>query len=89
MPLAAAVSRDRGRPVLGQGNEVGCIASIVAGELTYAGLYYGWIPASWAHGFLPVMPVIAVTVAVLVLVSMTTGQEDISEEVSKDAVTTE
>jgi len=50
----------------------GCVTSIVSGELTYAGFYYDIIPADWSGGFLPVIPVILVSVAVLILVSLVT-----------------
>lgn len=50
----------------------GCISSITLGELTYAGFYFGWIPASFTLGFLPVVPVIAVTTAALISVSLLT-----------------
>ncbi|MEM2892377.1 MAG: sodium:solute symporter family protein [Thermoplasmata archaeon] len=51
----------------------GCIASIVAGELVYAGLYFRVIPDDVTLGFLPVVPVVAVAVAVLIAVSLATG----------------
>jgi len=50
----------------------GCIASIVAGEMTYAGFYFGVIPASAKFGFLEVMPVVAVSVVVLIAVTLLT-----------------
>lgn len=53
----------------------GCMASILAGELTYAGFYFNVIPASMSYGFLPVIPVVAVSVAVLVVVSLVAGRE--------------
>ncbi|OGS43003.1 MAG: hypothetical protein A3K76_01175 [Euryarchaeota archaeon RBG_13_57_23] len=48
----------------------GCIASIAAGELIYAGFYYEILPSSLTGGFLPVIPVVLVAVAALVLVSL-------------------
>ena len=51
----------------------GCIGSILAGELTYVGFYYGIIPGGAALGFLPVIPVVAVSVVVLVAVSYLTA----------------
>jgi SSS family solute:Na+ symporter len=50
----------------------GCIASIIAGEATYAGFYYGHIPSDLSFGFLPVVPVMIVTVVVLIAVSFLT-----------------
>jgi SSS family solute:Na+ symporter len=50
----------------------GCIASIVAGEMTYVGFYFGIIPASAKFGFLEVMPVVAVSVVVLIVVTLLT-----------------
>ncbi len=60
----------------------GCIASIVAGEMTYAGFYFGVIPASAKFGFLEVMPVVAVSVVVLIAVTLLTkpGQERIDAQ---------
>ncbi len=49
---------------------VGCIASIVVGELMLIGFHYGVIPAAWSGGFLPVTPIIAVTIVVLVIGSL-------------------
>ena len=54
----------------------GCIASIVAGEATYAGFYYGIVPASWTGGFLSVVPVIIVAVIVLITVSLATSKRE-------------
>jgi len=51
----------------------GCIGSILAGELTYVGFYFGIIPAEAKFGFLEVMPVVAVSVVVLVAVSLLTS----------------
>jgi len=55
-------------------NKWGCLASIVAGEATYAGFYFGHIPSDLSFGFLPVVPVIIVTVVVLVAVSLGTAR---------------
>jgi SSS family solute:Na+ symporter len=52
----------------------GCVASILSGELIYAGFYFGWIPAGYSFGFLPVIPVVAVAIVVLVLVSLATSR---------------
>ncbi|HEX9907996.1 MAG TPA: sodium:solute symporter family protein [Thermoplasmata archaeon] len=52
----------------------GCVASIIAGELVYAGFYFGTIPSDYTFGFLSVVPVIAVTAVVLVGVSLTTSK---------------
>jgi SSS family solute:Na+ symporter len=53
----------------------GCIASIVAGELTYVGFYFGYIPKSATFGFLEVVPVILVAVSALVAISLLTKNE--------------
>ena len=50
----------------------GCASSIAAGELVYCGFYFKAIPADWTFGFLSVVPVVAVAVAVLVIVSYLT-----------------
>ena len=50
-----------------------CVASIVVGESLLIGFHYGVIPASWAGGFLPVTPIIAVTTLVLVGGSLVGG----------------
>ncbi len=52
----------------------GCMASILAGELTYAGFYYGVIDGKYTYGFLQVVPVVIIAVAVLVLVSYATSK---------------
>jgi SSS family solute:Na+ symporter len=48
----------------------GCIASIVAGEATYAGFYFKIIPASVSGGYLSVIPVVGVAVVVLIAVTL-------------------
>jgi SSS family solute:Na+ symporter len=62
----------------------GCLASIIAGEATYAGFYYGHIPSDYTFGFLPVVPVIVVTVAVLVLVTLLTSAKRPETSPGKD-----
>jgi len=51
----------------------GCIASILAGELTYVGFYFGIIPNEAKFGFLEVMPVVAVSIVVLIVASLLTS----------------
>jgi SSS family solute:Na+ symporter len=64
----------------------GCMASILAGELTYAGFYYKVLPSDLTGGYLPVVPVVLVAVAVLVLVSLATPRPSKdSEAASADA----
>jgi SSS family solute:Na+ symporter len=53
----------------------GCIASIVAGELTYVGFYFGYLSDGLTFGFLSVVPVIIVAVLALVMVSLLTKNE--------------
>ncbi|MGD9962338.1 MAG: sodium/solute symporter [Thermoplasmata archaeon] len=53
-------------------NKWGCMASIIAGEGVYVGLYFGVLPASLACGFLPVVPVMAAAFLALVAVSLLT-----------------
>jgi SSS family solute:Na+ symporter len=50
----------------------GCMASIVGGELVYAGFYFGTLPSDWTLGFLSVVPVIGIAVTLLVTVSLST-----------------
>jgi SSS family solute:Na+ symporter len=54
-------------------NKWGCMASIVAGEAVYAGLYFKVLPASLSYGFLPVVPVMIAAFAALVAVSLLTS----------------
>ncbi|MDQ1371773.1 MAG: solute:Na+ symporter, family [Candidatus Thermoplasmatota archaeon] len=54
-------------------NKWGCMASIVAGEAVYVGLYFKVLPASLTCGFLPVVPVMIVATATLVAVSVLTS----------------
>ncbi|MEW5748800.1 MAG: sodium:solute symporter family protein [Candidatus Thermoplasmatota archaeon] len=56
-------------------NKWGCMASIAAGELLYAGFYFGAVPASYSWGFLPVVPVMIVATAALVGVSLATSKK--------------
>jgi len=63
----------------------GCIASIVAGELTYVGFYFKVIPASAKLGFLEVMPVVAVSVVVLIIVSLVSSSRARSDPHPKGA----
>jgi SSS family solute:Na+ symporter len=63
----------------------GCATSIAAGELVYCGFYFKAIPADWSFGFLSVVPVVAVAVAVLVLVSYLTPRTAESGGVSAHA----
>ncbi len=51
----------------------GCIGSIIAGELVYVGFYFKLIPTEARFGFLEVMPVVAVSVIVLIAVSLLTS----------------
>jgi SSS family solute:Na+ symporter len=60
----------------------GCIASIIAGEATYAGFRYKYIPADFTFGFLEVVPVILVTTVVLIVVSLLIRKEDNTKRVS-------
>jgi len=55
----------------------GCVASIVAGEATYAAFYYGWIPSSLTMGYLPVIPVVLVAVLALLVVSLLTYRKTV------------
>lgn len=48
----------------------GCLSSIVAGELVYAGFYFGALPSWLTGGFLPVVPVMIAAFGALVGVSM-------------------
>jgi SSS family solute:Na+ symporter len=50
----------------------GCLASIVGGEVLYALFYFELIPAEWSLGFLPVIPIMAISTVLLVLVSLAT-----------------
>ena len=56
----------------------GCIASIVAGEAVYAAFYYELLPSDLTMGYLPVIPVVLVTVAVLIAVSLVTSRQAVS-----------
>ncbi len=56
-------------------NKWGCMASIAAGELLYAGFYFGVVPASYSWGFLPVVPVMIAAAAALVGVSLATSKK--------------
>ena len=56
-------------------NKWGCMSSILAGELLYAGFYFGVLPASLSGGFLPVVPVMIVASAALVAVSLLTSKK--------------
>jgi len=51
----------------------GCIGSIIAGELVYIGFYFKLIPDDVKLGFLEVIPVVAVSVVVLIVVSLLTA----------------
>jgi SSS family solute:Na+ symporter len=50
----------------------GCLSSIVGGEVLYALFYFELIPAEWSLGFLPVIPIMAVSTVLLILVSLAT-----------------
>lgn len=43
----------------------GCLASILVGEALLAGFHYGVIPASWAMGFLPLIPILTVSTVII------------------------
>ncbi|UCE75985.1 MAG: sodium:solute symporter family protein, partial [Gammaproteobacteria bacterium] len=47
-----------------------CLVSILAGEALLVGFATGAIPAAFALGFLPVIPIVLVTSAIVVLGSL-------------------
>jgi len=62
----------------------GCIGSIIAGELTYAGFYFEVIPSDWTFGYLSVIPVVLVAVAVLVGLSLITKPSEGKTEMTNE-----
>ena len=64
----------------------GCMASIAAGGLTYAGFYYEILGGNLTYGFLPVVPVVLVATAALVLVSLVTSRTTAVKRVASDDV---
>lgn len=56
-----------------QTSPTSCIVSIVVGEILLIGYHYQWIPAQWAFGFLPVVPILILCVLVILAGSLARG----------------
>lgn len=48
-------------------NPLSCFVSIAVGEIMLIGYHYEWLPASWTFGFLPLVPILVVSTAVMVI----------------------
>ena len=58
----------------------GCIASIIAGEATYAGFYFGLLSNELTLGFLSVVPVVLVATLMLIVVSLIPARREVVPE---------
>jgi len=54
----------------------GCISSILIGEGLYALIYFEILPSGWMMGFIPAIPLVLISTAVLIVVSMFTKKPD-------------
>ncbi len=53
-----------------------CITSIIVGELLVFAFQLKWIPAAWALGFLPIIPIIFICTAIIYFGTMYFPQKD-------------
>ncbi len=58
-------------------NPVSCIVSILVGEAAVMGYQFGMIPQSWMLGFLPVVPIVAISAIIIILGSVLNPQHHI------------